>query len=263
MGVPVDLIGALGNDEFGRMLRGYLAESGVNVESVAQVSGPSGTAIVTVDESGQNQIVVIPGSNALIPPDAVRGSLERPDSPPAFVVAQFEVPVDLVASAFATAKGLEATTVLNPSPMKPLPAALLNSTDIIVLNEIELAQAADRIEHIESPEDAADVALDWASTLGGKTVVVTLGEQGLVAVHECRVIRQPAHRVDRVLDTTGAGDCFCGALVAFLHKGYLLEESLDFAQRAAAYSVQANGASPSFPKLHHVVIEPARKQGFL
>jgi len=249
MGVPVDLIGAIGDDEFGRSLRTYLAESGVNIDSVAQVGGPSGTAIVTVDDTGHNQIVVIPGSNALIPPAAVRTSLGRPGRKPAFVVAQFEVSVDLVTSAFSTAKELGATTVLNPSPMKPLPPALIASTDIFILNEIELAQAADRVEPVTSPDDVADTALHWATAIGGKTVVVTLGEMGLTAVDGGRVIRQSAHHVDRVVDTTGAGDCFCGTLVAFLHKGYSLEESLSFAQRAAAYSVQGQGASPSFPKL--------------
>jgi ribokinase len=79
--------------------------------------------------------------------------------------------------------------------------------------------------------------------------VVTLGENGLIAIQDNQVIKQPAPKVSRVVDTTGAGDCFCGSLVAFLSKGYSFRESLALAQKAAAYSIQRNGASPSFPKL--------------
>jgi ribokinase len=87
----------------------------------------------------------------------------------------------------------------------------------------------------------------WSRLIGGKTVVVTLGGEGLVAVLDGRVIRQPAQPVRRVVDTTGAGDCFCGSFVAFLYRGRPFEESLHLAQRAAARSVERPGASPSFP----------------
>jgi ribokinase len=257
MGVPVDLIGALGTDEFGRLLGAYLAESGVNVDSVARVSGPSGTAVVMVDAGGQNQIIVTPGANELIPHEAVESYFRHRGVPVRHVVAQFEVPLGLIEYAFGKAKELGATTVLNPAPAGPLPHALIGVTDVIVLNEVELPQAAGLVGTVASPDDAAAAAARWSGLIGGKTVVVTLGGQGIVAVDGGRVIRQPAPAVDRVVDTTGAGDCFCGALVAFLHKGYPLEESLRFAQRAAAQSVQRPGASPSFPKLPDLGSSPA------
>ena len=92
------------------------------------------------------------------------------------------------------------------------------------------------------------MALRWSRLIGGKTVVVTLGGQGLVAVVNGRVIHQPAQPVRRVVDTTGAGDCFCGTLVAFLYRGRPFEESLHLAQEAAARSVERPVASPSFPR---------------
>jgi ribokinase len=246
MGVPVDLVGALGLDEFGKILRDYLADSAVNLDAVAEVDGPSGTAVVAVDADGNNQIVVVPGSNGRIAADAVASYLSRHGDSVRYLLSQFEVPIDLVADAFVAAKARGTTTVLNPSPMRPLPPALLAATDLIVLNEVELAQAAG--ERVTTPEEAAGVASRWSRHVGGKTVVVTLGGQGLVAVVDGRVIRQSAKPVRRVVDTTGAGDCFCGTLVAFLYHGRPLVDSLHLAQEAAARSVERPGASPSFPR---------------
>ena len=130
--------------------------------------------------------------------------------------------------------------------MRPLPPSLIAATDLIVLNEVELAQAAG--ERVSTPGEAADVASRWSRLIGGKWVVVTLGGQGLVAVVNGHVIRQPAKPVRRVVDTTGAGDCFCGTLVAFLYQGRPFEESLHLAQEAAARSVERPVASPSFPR---------------
>jgi ribokinase len=104
-------------------------------------------------------------------------------------------------------------------------------------------------ETISSPDEVAQAALEWARRIGNKIVVVTLGKNGLIAIQDGQAIKQPAQKVSRVVDTTGAGDCFCGSLVAFLHKGYSLHESMALAQKAAAYSVQRKGASPSFPTL--------------
>ena len=133
MAVPVDLVGALGRDEFGRLLRAYLAASGVNLDAVADVDGPSGTAVVTVDANGHNQIVVVQGSNGRIPPEAVTSYWSRQGDSVRYLLSQFEVPIDLVAEAFAAAKARGATTVLCPSPMRPLPPSLIAATDLIVL----------------------------------------------------------------------------------------------------------------------------------
>jgi ribokinase len=251
MGVPVDLVGALGNDEFGRLLRAYLVDSGVNLDAVAEVDGSSGTAVVTVDADGHNQIVVVPGSNERISPDAVANYLSRQCDSVRFLVSQFEVPIDLVAEAFSAAKARGATTVLNPSPMRPLAPSLIAATDLILLNEVELSQASG--ERVCTPDEAADVASRWTRRIGNKTVVATLGAQGLVAVVDGRVIRQPAKPVSGVADTTGAGDCFCGTLLAFLCQGRPFDDSLHLAQEAAARSVERPGASPSFPRLEELL----------
>lgn len=249
MGVPVDLIGALGNDEFGKLLRSHLISADVNIDAVAQTESSSGVAIVAVDREGNNQIIVIPGSNSLLSRETIERYLERQSSAVRYLVSQFEVSIDHIRYAFGNVKRWGATTVLNPSPMQSIPDELIDQTDMFVLNELELTQAAGIAETISSQDEVAQAALEWGRMIGNKIVVVTLGEKGLVAIQDGQVIKRPAQKVACVVDTTGAGDCFCGSLVAFLHRGYSLRESLALAQKAAAYSVQRRGASPSFPKL--------------
>lgn len=249
MGVPVDLVGALGNDEFGKLLRTHLISSSVNTEAVSEIESSSGTAIVTVDKRGENRIVVIPGSNLLLHEEAIEQYLRQQGSAVRYLVSQFEIPLENIRYAFGRAKEYGAITVLNPSPMQPIPQELIERTNIFVLNEVELGQVVGETNLLSSPEKVARATLEWTQSIGNKIVIVTLGDDGLVAVQNGRVIRETAEKVSRVVDTTGAGDCFCGSLVAFLHKGYSLDESLALAQKAAAYSVQYRGASPSFPKL--------------
>lgn len=249
MGVPVDLIGALGNDEFGKLLRDHLISSGVNIDAVVQTESSSGTALVTVDKGGENRIVVIPGSNTLLQRETIEQYLKQQSSAIQYFVSQFEISLDHIRYAFVKVKSCGVVTILNPSPMQSIPHELIEHTDMFVLNELELAQAAGIAKTISSPDETAQAALEWTRGMGGKIVVVTLGENGLVAVRDGQIIRQTAEKVSHVVDTTGAGDCFCGSLVAFLCKGYPLRESLTLAQKAAAYSVQRKGASPSFPKL--------------
>lgn len=249
IGVPVDLIGALGGDEFGKLLRSHLIGANVNIDAVVQTDSSSGAAIVAVDSEGNNQIIVIPGSNSLFQRETIERYLERQSFAVRYLVSQFEVPLDQICYAFSKVKRLGTTAVLNPSPMRSIPDKLIEQTDIFVLNELELVQVVGMAGTISLPDEVAQAALEWTRRIGNKIVVVTLGENGLVAIQDDQVIKQSAQKVSRVVDTTGAGDCFCGSLVAFLCKGYPLRESLTFAQRAAAYSVQRKGASPSFPKL--------------
>lgn len=252
MGVPVDIIGTLGNDEFGKILLRYLNSAEVNVDAVSIVGTSSGTAIVVVNADGENQIVVIPGNNAMLQWDVTKRYLDEQGSAIRYLVSQFETPVSLVSRAFAKAKSFGIVTVLNPSPMQQIPNELAEHTDIFVFNEHELAQSACLVDTISSPEEAEQAALRWKERVGEKTIVITLGEKGLVAIQGKSVIKQPAQMVANVVDTTGAGDCFCGSLVAFLYKGYSLKKSLAFAQKAAAYSIQRRGAGPSFPKLNQL-----------
>lgn len=175
--------------------------------------------------------------------------LDKQSSAVQYLISQFEVPLDIISYAFAKAKKFGSTTVLNPSSMRPIPNKLIEQTDIFVLNKLELAQVVGLADPTSSPEEVAKTALLWRERIGEKIVVVTLGENGLVAIQGNQVIRQPTQKIAKVVDTTGAGDCFCGTFVALLHKRYPFEESLAFAQKAAAYSVQRKGASPSFPRL--------------
>lgn len=249
MDIPVDLIGATGNDEFGKLLRTHLVSSGVNIGGVAEAESSSGTAIVTVDQKGSNQIIVVPGSNMLLQRETIERYLSWQSSAVRYLVSQFEIQLDHIRYAFGKVKEYGTTTVLNPSPMQSIPRELVECTDIFVLNELELAQAVGITKAISSSDEAAQAALGWERSIGNKIVIVTLGDKGLIAIQNGQVIKQTAEKVSCVVDTTGAGDCFCGSLIAFLYKGYSLDESLALAQKAAAYSVQHKGASPSFPKL--------------
>jgi ribokinase len=191
MGVPVDLIGALGDDEFGKLLRSHLIDAGVNIGAVVQTKSSSGTAIVTVDDEGKNQIIVIPGSNLLLQQKMIERYFERQGSVVRYLVSQFEVPLDLICYAFGKMKGW-GTTILNPSPMRSIPDKLIEYTDIFVLNELELAQAVGIAETISSPDEVAQAAFEWARRIGSKIVVVTLGKNGLIAIQDGQVIKQPA-----------------------------------------------------------------------
>lgn len=258
MSVPVDIIGVLGDDEFGKILLRYLNSANINTEAVAIAKSSSGTAIVAVNADGENQIVVVPGSNAMLQWEAVERYLDTQGSAVRYIISQFETPIDITSRAFAKAKSFGSVTVLNPSPMCQMSDELVEHTDIFVLNELELKQAIGLTGQISSPEEAVQAALRWKDKTGDKTIVVTLGKHGLVATQGKSVIKQPARLVANVVDTTGAGDCFCGSFVAFLHKDHSLEESLSSAQKAAAYSIQRKGASPSFPKLETLNLNKAK-----
>src|SRR3989344_6423043 len=204
----------------------HLIDAGVNINAIAQTKSSSGTAIVAVNGEGDNQIIVIPGSNALLQRETIDEYLDRQSSAIRYLISQFEVPLDLVSYTFGKAKSLGITTILNPSPMQPISRELMEQTDMLVLNELELAQVIGLTHSISSPDEVAQAALRWRQEIGKKTVVVTLGEHGLVAIQGDQVIKQPAQKVAYVVDTTGAGDCFCGSLIAFLYRGYSFDESL-------------------------------------
>lgn len=194
MGVPVDLIGALGGDEFGKLLRSHLIGANVNIDAVAQTDSSSGAAIVTVDSEGNNQIIVIPGSNSLLQRETIERYLERQNSAVRYLVSQFEVPLGQISYAFGKVKNWGATTVLNPSPMRSIPDKLIEQTDMFVLNELELVQVAGMAGTISSPDEVAQAALEWARRIGNKIVIVTLGKNGLVAIQDGQVIKQSTQK---------------------------------------------------------------------
>ncbi|SFI03329.1 ribokinase [Bradyrhizobium sp. Gha] len=242
LGVKTTLIGRLGKDAFGAELRGFLAAQGIDLGSVREADTHSGTAIITVAAS-DNTIVVIPGSNALVSADDVA---DAPLAKGDVAVSQFEIPLPTIAAFFQRARSAGATTLLNPAPAQKMSGELLALVDILVLNETELGFLAGR--ELTDEDEAAKI-IDVARQLQARsdqTICVTLGKRGVLALAGSEGFAVPGRAV-KAVDTTGAGDCFVGALASQLAEGAALRAALAFANTAASISVQRMGAGPSMP----------------
>lgn len=238
MGAATRLLGAVGDDEAGVWMREQLAQAGVDMTAVVTQPGlPTGAAHIAVDARGENQIIVLPGANhALGPVTPLPGAR--------VVLAQNEVPVESIASAFAGTDGLR---LLNAAPAEPTALAIFGLVDVLIVNEHELARYA----ALAGVTGADEAALAHALLMRGEgaprqAVVVTLGARGCIAVWRERHVAVPAFPVVP-LDTIGAGDCFCGALAALLAEGFDLASALPMANAAAALCTQTHGAVPAMP----------------
>lgn len=243
LGARTTLIGRLGTDAFGAELRTFLTAQGIDPGSIKETPEThTGTAIITVAAS-DNTIVVIPGSNALVSADDVA---DAPLAEADVAVSQFEIPLPTIAAFFQRACAAGATTLLNPAPAQKMSGELLALVDILVLNETELGFLAG-VELSESDEAAKIIAV--ARKLQARqdqTICVTLGKRGVLALAASEEFAVQG-RVVKAVDTTGAGDCFVGALASQLADGVPLRAALAFANAAASISVQRMGAGPSMP----------------
>jgi ribokinase len=231
LGADVAFVGRVGDDDAGRRLRDGLAAEGVDVTHVrVDADAPTGVALIAVDRAGENTIVVSSGANARVSAADVEAAHDVLANA-AVTLVQHEVPEDAVAAAIAAAGG---TVVLNPAPARPIVAPV----DVLVPNRGEL----------EALAGGAGDPVELARSLdAARSVVVTLGSEGAAVIEGSRVERIPARRVDAV-DTTGAGDAFCGALAQALDTGADLVEAARWAVRAAAASVTKPGAQGGLPR---------------
>jgi ribokinase len=223
-GARVAFVGALGDDDAGRRLRSVLEAEGIVAEHVATVDAPTGRALIVVDTYGENTIVVVAGANALV-------TVPRDVPAAKITLAQLETPQAVVVAAFRAARASGGMTVLNPAPAGQLSDELLALSDLIVPNEHEaelLGGPANLLAH------------------GCRAVIVTRGGAG-VDVHTADgVTHVPPHPVDPI-DTTGAGDAFCGSLCARLAAGDSLETAVQWAAVAGALATTVAGAVPAQP----------------
>ena len=243
LGAGTTLIGRLGKDSFGAELKTFLADQGIDLGYLVEsAEAHTGTAIITVAEA-DNTIVVIPGANGLVGPEDVEVvPLLKGD----VAVSQFEIPLPTIAAFFRRARAAGATTLLNPAPAQKMPNELLALVDVLVLNETELGLLASA--ELSDDDEAARI-IDVARKLQARqdqTICVTLGRRGVLALAGREEMAVPG-RVVKAVDTTGAGDCFVGALAAQLADGAPLRTALAFANVAASISVQRMGAGPSMP----------------
>ncbi|MEV8516455.1 ribokinase [Dactylosporangium sp. NPDC051484] len=241
-GAACAFVGAVGSDDFGRMLRDNLVAAGVDVRGLRTADGPSGVALITVDAAAENCIVVSPGANATLAglTAADRAAIGAAD----VLLLQLEVPLPVVAEAAGCARDGGTTVVLNAAPAAPLPRHLLDLVDMLVVNEHEAAVVAGL------PAHTGTAALVDALLALVPTVVLTLGTRGAAYGDRCGLrLRVPAPVIDAV-DTTAAGDAFTGALaVAWVERGTASsEDALRWACAAGAACAQRPGASVALPE---------------
>jgi ribokinase len=244
LGGDVTVIGKVGDDNSGASLKAFLNAENLDTQHVTIAHDtPSGTALIVVDSASENTIVIIAGANSKLAPADLDGvAIHAGD----IVVTQFEIPLETVSALFQKAKANQATTVLNAAPARACPPELLTATDYLLVNETELAFFA-KSDSVPQTEDDIVTAAKKLRVREDQTIVVTLGAKGAVCVHGDSLIAMAGYNV-KAIDTTAAGDCFVGAFAVGLAEAMQLDEALNFANAAAALSVQTLGASSSLPK---------------
>lgn len=243
-GAEVALVGAVGTDDGGAWMRTELTAEGIDLRAVADVEGPSGTALIEVDTSGANRIVVIPGANGWLTTDYTAEQV-RGLAGARIALAPLEVPPLSVLGALREARAAGMRTILNTAPVPPegLPAGILDVTDIVVANEHEASLITARaVDGIASAQDAARALRE----LGAGSAIVTLGAEGAVWSTPDGEGHTPAYPVTPI-DTVAAGDAFCGVLAASLADDLPWEAALQRASAAGALATTVGGAAPSLP----------------
>ncbi|WP_339621775.1 ribokinase [uncultured Salinibacterium sp.] len=249
-GVSTAFVGAVGDDSFGEMVRSGLATDSIDVSRLKTTDKPTGTALIAVDDTGENTIIVEAGANTDV------ANLTADDSAAisaaSALVMQLEIPLGTVIEAARIARAVGTKVILNAAPIQTLPQELLDNLDILIVNEHEAAELASDNQLSPELEGIGERLLALVST-----VIVTLGSKG-AALHRVgsEPVIVPAHHVTAV-DATGAGDTFCGAFAAGVVEGMMLDDALRFAGAAASISVENHGAVPSIP--HREAIETRLK----
>lgn len=237
LGADVTLIGCVGNDGFGSMLKEHLQEQGINTEYIKTVEGIStGIAAITLSQ-GDNSIIVVSGANNEVTP-ALITEYEQVIAKSDLILLQLEIQVKAVIEAVRLAKKHKVPVILNPAPIQKLPKDLLLQVDYLTPNEHEqtvLLSSIDEDELYDMKEKC----------------IVTKGANGVTIYQHQKETTIPSYKVN-VIDTTGAGDTFNGALAVSLSKGKTLQEACYFANAAAALSVTKLGAQTGIPTLEEV-----------
>ncbi|MFH1716288.1 MAG: ribokinase [Planctomycetota bacterium] len=243
LGADVCFVARLGDDLFGRQSLNNFVQEGVDTTYVVSTKeAPSGVALITVDQAGNNVIVVAPGANERLSPEDVSKAQSSIASSGA-LVAQLEVPLETVEFAGRLANESGVAFVLDPAPARKLSAEFLRTVDVLTPNETE-AQILTGVE--VTGEDSARIAANSLLESGVKAVILTMGAKGFLLATGDGTEFVPAVRVDAV-DATAAGDAFTGSLAVKLAEGKTLRDAAVFANYVAALSVTRMGAQSSMP----------------
>jgi ribokinase len=243
------MIGKVGNDVFGEQAILNLQHENVDTNFVYTTDQqPSGVALIAVADSGENSIIVAPGSNSALTKEDILKA-EQIISQCEYVLMQLEIPFETVAATIELAKKHNKKIILNPAPAAELDDAILQQVDIIIPNQSEtLLMTGIEVKDV----DDAIWAASWFHEKGIATVIITLAEQGCFISDASFKGIVEGYKIDRVIDTVAAGDTFCGALAVALLEGMQLKDAARFANIAAALSVTKNGAQASIPSREEV-----------
>lgn len=248
MGAPTAMVGRVGDDLFGPQVTDSLAAAGVDVSAVAVAPGLStGIAVISIDAAGQNQIIQVLGANDTCGAAEAERVSNLLDSL-SILLLQLEVSVELSLQAAQAAAATGKTVILDPSPVRPLPAAFYDCCSIITPNETDAAALVGfPVTDLDSAARAAETLL----SRGVEAAIITLGEQGAYYATAAGGQHQPPFPV-QVVDSVGAGDAFNGALAAALAAGQTLPQAVQLAAAAGALAVTKIGAQDAMPTRQEV-----------
>jgi len=248
LGGSVVFIAKTGYDIFGKQSIELFEKEGIDISGIQRDHyQPSGVALITVDDKGENCIVVAPGANAALTPDDIDEVRDRIEGA-SLLLVQLETPVATVEHVANIASSGKRKFILNPAPAAKLGDELLKKISIITPNQKE-AEMLTGIKIIDP--SSAKQAADLLHNKGVETVIITMGAAGAFVLHEEKYSMIAGHKVD-VVDTTAAGDVFNGALVVALSERKPMDDAVSFACKAAAISVTRLGAQASAPTREEV-----------
>ncbi|PRX04331.1 ribokinase [Martelella mediterranea] len=241
-GSDVAMVGAVGSDEFATPATALLADAGVDLSALKISDGATGTATILVGGDGENVIVLNAAANFTLSEDDARAAVERMSAGD-ILMLQLEIPAPAIRAALEAARKKGVTSVLNTAPLTPQAAELAALADIVIANETEFERLVGA-EELGSEGRIAMLKTHHDRT--GQTMVITLGGDGVIAMHEGAFFKIDALKIDPV-DTVGAGDTFCGYLASGLEQGLSFEAAAHRASVAGALACLKPGAQPSIP----------------
>lgn len=248
LGGEVTFVTKIGRDLFGQQLRTHYSDEQLDLSYLlTDENNPTGVAMITVEENGENRIVVVSGANATLEV-AELTFMEQLVSQCDYVLLQLEIPLSVVGYVIRLARRLEKRVVLNPAPAVLIPDEWLDGLFLITPNETE----TEKLTGVSVTDEwSARQAAACFFAKGVKHVVITMGSRGALVASPDSAVLVPAHKV-RAVDTTAAGDVFNGALVTWLSEGHSLSDATRFACAASAITVTRNGAQDAAPYRHEV-----------
>ena len=259
-GGEVTMVGVLGTDSNSQVIRRLMKDEKIDQSFVSEVDGVCGTAIIEVDSSGQNRIIVIAGANSKLKAKNVDEKALSSVKEKKILLAQLESPIEELEILFKRAKEEEFFTILNPAPAAALSNSFVSYVDLLIPNQFE----AETLTGIRISDEASAIeAGKKLMATGVGSVLITLGGDGSLLITKDGSQHFPAFSVSPI-DTTAAGDAFCGALATSLSKGVSLQDAIPFASAAGALATTKTGATPSLPtasEISSMLINMNNKEG--